>query len=249
MSDAASDSQTTNRANEREKSESLLGWITVLTTLFLICATTALFAAGQGYRQGYWYELGFDLAQIPSDFHETLFWGFAGGAPLFFSWLLAALIALPACGLLMWFAGASWTSAKNRWQPLRRISLPSATPGRPVSTHVKLIGSVFLFLPAIYLLGVAYFAMAEFQKAGTKRGKQFVEAFRTDAIAASAKHETQWIEIWLDSPADSVARGYRLLCTQSLCSIYDPDPKVRAVRLIALDNLREIRVVDKLRKP
>ena len=99
-------------------------------------------------------------------------------------------------------------------------------------------------MPVIYLMAVAYFGVAEFQEAGTKKGKELIEALRTNAAAASTKYGTQKIELWLSSPAESVIRGYRLLCTESLCSIYDPDPKVHAIRLVSLTNVREIRVVD-----
>jgi hypothetical protein len=108
---------------------------------------------------------------------------------------------------------------------------------------VKLIVGAVLLLPVIYLLAMAYLGMAEFQKAGTKRGKELIEAFRADATTASKKYRIQTIELRFRSPSEPVVRGYRLLCTQSLCSIYDPDPKVRGIRLVSLENLIEIRVV------
>jgi hypothetical protein len=245
MSSVAIDDQRKNRANEAEKSESARGWIAVLLSVLLVCSTTALFAAGQGYRLGYFYELGFDLAQLPSNFHETLFWGFSGGMPLALRWLVAAVIAALACGLLIWLADVLWKHATDRWRQLRRIAIPSAKPARKVDTHVKLIAVAFLLLPLTYLLAVVYIGMAEFQKLGSKKGKEFIEALRTNPAAASRKYGIQKIEIWFNSPADTVVRGYRLLCTETICSIYDPDPKVRIVRLVSLENLREIRVVDR----
>lgn len=242
----ASDDDPENEVLKPEKGEQLLGWMTLLTTVLLVCATTVLFAAGQAFRTGYWYELGFDLVQLPSDFHETLFWGFSGGAPLLFSWLIAALVSLPGLGVLMWLAGALWKWALDRWRSPRRIAPRLATPPRRrAATHVKLIASFFLLLPVIYFLVIASFATAEFQKAGTAQGQQIIQAFRTNAAAASAKYRMHWIEIWFDSSTADVMRGYRLLCTERFCSIYDPDPEVRSVRLISLESLKEIRVVER----
>lgn len=154
------------------------------------------------------------------------------------------MVVLLAYGLLFWLANVLWHLATKRWSRLRRLAHTSATPRPRVGTHVKFILSAFLLLPVIYLMAVAYFGVAEFQKAGSKKGKELIEALRTNAAAASTKYGTQKIELWLSSPAESVIRGYRLLCTESLCSIYDPDPKVHAIRLVSLTNVREIRVVD-----
>lgn len=225
------------------QSESLRGWTGILLSVLLICLTAVLFGAGQGFRQGWLYQLGFDLAQVPSDFHDTLFWGFSGGTPLAVAWLGAAVVALPATGLLLWLMDALWKWASRRWRLLARISTPEKSQ-QPVRTHVKLILGGFLVLPVLYVLLVTYVAMAEFQKAGTKRGQQLIAALRADAKAASAKYNLQWIEILFNSPTETVVRGYRLLCTEALCSIYDPDPKAPGVRLVSLENLREVRVVD-----
>jgi hypothetical protein len=239
--------QSRNQANRVERDEALRGWIAIILSVLLVCLTAGLFTAGHAYRLGYLYELGFDLAQLPEDFNETSFWGFSGGTPLALAWLVVTLIVLFAYGLLFWLAGVLWKAAQNRWRGLRRRAPSTATAARRVETHVKLILGACLVLPVTYLVAVAYLGTAELQKAGTKRGKQLVEALRADAPAASAKYGTQMIELWFNSPADPVVSGYRLLCTESLCSIYDPNPKVHAIRLVSLANVREIRMVDRHR--
>lgn len=245
MSNATGADRSNGGTNAGEKSESLRGWAAIVVSTLLVCSTAVLFASGHAYRLGYVYELGFDLAQLPEGFYETLFWGFSGGAPLVFAWAVGVVIASAGCGLLVWLGDVLWERAAGRWRLLRRLPVPSARPERKAGTHVKLILGAFLLLPVIYLFAMAYIGMAEFQKLGTKKGRELIEALRTDAATASAKYGIQKIELWFSLPPDAVVRGYRLLCTESLCSIYDPDPKVRAVRLISLENLREIRVVDR----
>jgi hypothetical protein len=234
MSIDTTGSQGKNQANQAEKGESLRAWIAIILSVLFVCSTAALFTAGHAYRLGYLYEIGYDLAQLPEDFHETSFWGFSGGLPLAIVWFIATVVVLLACGLLFWLANVLWKLATKRWQRLRRLTRISATPRPRAETHVRFILSAFLLLPVIYLMAIAYFGVAEFQKAGTKKGKELIEALRTDAAAASAKYGTQKIELWLSSPADTVVRGYRLLCTESFCSIYDSNPEVRAIRLVSL---------------
>jgi hypothetical protein len=210
-------------------------------------STAALFAAGHAYRLGYFYEIGFDLAQLPEDFNQTSFWGFSGGTPLALLWLVATLLVLLAYALLLWVSRVLWKVMTHRWRRLGRLTFPGVTPGRRIETHVKLILGAFLLLFVTYLLAVAYLGMAELQKAGTKKGRELVQAFRTDAVAASAKYGTQLIELRFGLPGDPAVRGYRLLCTQTLCSIYDPDPKIRAIRLLSLEGVHEIRVIERPR--
>lgn len=232
------------RARAEHGVESTRAWIGLLTGAVLVCMTAALYAAGRAFREGYLYQLGFDASQIPADFHETLYWGFSGGTPLAAIWLLATLIAFLGFSVLLWIADGAWSWAKLGSQRLRRIAQSSDSPRHWAGTPVKLIAGAFVALPVLYLLVVAYIGLAEMHKLGTRRGKQLVAALETDAAAASAKHGLQWIEISLDSPPfERIERGYRLLCTEHLCSIYDPDLKVRSIRVISLENLRQIRVV------
>src|SRR5262245_20272376 len=97
-----------NQANDAAKNESLRAWIAIILSVLFVCSTAALFTAGHAFRVGYLYELGFDLAQLPEDFHETAFWGFSGGLPLALVWFAATVILLLACGLLLWLADALW---------------------------------------------------------------------------------------------------------------------------------------------
>lgn len=243
MSNAARDNETDNRINERESSEALRGWTAVVLSVVFVTSTAALFTAGHAFRLGHLYEFGFDLAQLPENFHETLFWGFSGGMPLALAWLVATVLVLLGYGLVSWLTGSVWKLMSNRWRPLRRLALRSTKPRQTGGTHTKFVLSAFLLVPLIYLLWMTYAGAAEFQKAGTKNARELIDALRADPAAASAKYGIQRIELTFDAPAETVVRGYRLLCTEHLCSIYDPDPKVRAVRLIALDHLREIRVL------
>jgi hypothetical protein len=245
MNTATNGDQGKNQANEPERDESLRGWIAIILGVLFACSTALLFAAGHAYRLGYFYELGFDLTQLPEDFNHTSFWGFAGGTPLALVWLVATLIILLAYGLLLWLSGVLWKAMTHRWRPLGRLALHGVTPGRRIPTHVKFMLAAFLLLPAIYLLAIAYLGMAEFQKVGTRKGRELVQALRTDANAASAKYGSQMIELRFSSPVETVVRGYRLLCTENLCSIYDPDPNIRAIRLLSLDGVREIRVIER----
>jgi hypothetical protein len=247
MGNATTD-QTEDNKIRFAPDEALRGWTAILLSLLIVCLTASLFGAGQAYREGYLYQFGFDLAQLPADFHDTLYWGFIGGTPLVVVWLIATLIVLLGGGLFLWIAKALWKRTANRWQSLLRRRSSVASPRQRGGTHVQLILGAFLVLPVLYLLILVRFGVAEFYELGAKQGKLQIAALRADPGAASAKHGRQWIEISFHSPSESFVRGYRLLCTDKLCAIYDPDPKVRDVRLVFLDNVREIRIADERRR-
>lgn len=225
--------------DKREKS--LLELIGIPASILAILATAAVYGAGAAFRAGYLYQFGFDSTQIPTDFHDTLYWGYARGTPLVFAWLVYGIVALALIAILYW-AAAAFGSRIRKWRVVRQLSARVALAEGSRSTPIKLIAVAVLVSCFLYLLFLSFLAMGELYEYGVKRGKDRIDDFEANATVAAANTATQWIEISFSSPTPRVERGYRLLCTQDLCSIYDPVPERKGVRLMSLEGMSNIRI-------
>lgn len=219
-------------------SESIRQWIALLASGMVIFLAAALFGIGRAIRAGYLYSLGLDLDQVPEDFYGYLYWGYVVGTPLILLWLGYVVIAL------LLISGLSWAIGRGakRWEWLRRMleSWENFPRKDQATSHWKYAAFAYLVFAVGYLVLVTHLIMSQANELGQRAGRVEVQKLQSTA----GKHQTQWIEIWLDSTPPRVERGYRLLCTEKLCSIYDPVSDRRAIRVIPLDGLREIRVFE-----
>lgn len=222
-------------------SESLRQWIALLAGGMVVFLAAALFGIGRAIRAGYLYSLGLDLDQVPEDFYGYLYWGYVVGTPLLVLWLGYVGIAL----LLIF--GSSWAIGRGakRWGWIRRMleSWENFPRKDQATSHWKYAAFAYLVFAIGYLVLVTHLLMSQAHEVGQRAGRVEVQKLQSTAVA-SGNHQTQWIEIWLDSTPPRVERGYRLLCTEKLCSIYDPVSDRRTIRIIPLDGLREIRVFE-----
>jgi hypothetical protein len=219
----------------------LLELIGVPASILAILTTAAIYGAGTAFRAGYLYQFGFDSGQIPTDFYDTLYWGYARGTPLVFAWLVYSILGLALAAILYW-VGSALRRRLNRSKAVRQFSARFAIPTISPTTPIKLIAVAVLIACFLYPLFLSFIAMGKMYEYGVMKGKQRIADFEADAAGTAAKTETHWIEIHFSSPAPRVERGYRLLCTENLCSIYDPATERKGVRLVSLEGMGEIRV-------
>ena len=242
---SVSEEDSRNKSMTTEKQEkSLLELIGVPASILAILTTAAVYGAGTALRAGYLYQFGFDSVQIPTDFYDTLYWGYARGTPLIFAWLVYSIPALALVAILYW-AGSALRRRLNKSKAVRQLSARFAIPTVSPTTPIKLIAVAVLIACFLYLLFLSFIAMGKMYEYGVRKGKERIADFEADAAATAAKTETHWIEIHFSSPAPRVERGYRLLCTENLCSIYDPAAERKGIRLVSLDGMGEIRVFPK----
>lgn len=241
---AENNQQSGPPASGTRQEKSLVELLGISAGVLAVLATAAVYAAGAAYRTGYLYQFGFDSTQIPSDFHDTLYWGYTGGTPLAIAWMICGTVSLLLLALIYRGANALWNRIQKR-PAVRQLSKKISAAANPsAGTHVKLVAVAVLVACTLYLVFLSYVAIGEIYESGVKKGKNRIAAFESDPRAAAAKTYAKWIEISFVSPAPRVERGYRLLCTDQLCSIYDPSSKQKGVRLISLEGMTEIRILE-----
>jgi hypothetical protein len=224
----------TTAPSEKNSKSSFRDWFVVLSGLMLVLLTAALFGIGRAYRTALFYQYGLDASQAPEDFHGYLYWGYVGGMPLAIWWLASGAGALVLLGIL------SWGSRKlaHQWEWMRKIrhgwdELPNSKP----KSYEKWFFMAYLSLVLAYLVFITFAATAKAYDAGVKKGQREIEALRQGKPS-----DDQWIELHFGPNDERIEVGYRLLCTDKLCSIYDPAPDKKTVRVIPLDGLKEMRV-------
>jgi len=242
MSELILATQADAPATEARSKISTSDWLG-LGGLLLALLTGALFAVGQANRTGFFYQLGFDLNQVPGDFYDTIYWGYATGSPTAVVSSLVAFAEFLFFAAVVWFGRWAWKGAARRWPHLRKLSTASssASAGTP-GPHLMFVGLAMIAIGLAGFVFLTYWTVVGAHQAGKERGTKMIEALAADPTAAVAKYEIQWIEISIDSSPPRVEKGYRLLCTERLCSIYDPTPESRGLRLVSLERMREIRI-------
>jgi hypothetical protein len=223
-------------AAEKKKSKSSLReWFGLLSGLMLVSLAAALFAIGRAYRLGLIYQYGLDASQAPEDFYGYLYWGYIGGIPLAYQWLVAAVISLTL------YAGWCWITDKlsARWKWLRTATQKEKDQ-QPAKLHVTYLASALMVFSLGSIVVMTYLAVAKAYEAGAQKGRDELLA-----ISKSKQTDDQFIELHFGENDERIERGYRLLCTDKLCSIYDPGPDHKGVRVLQLDGLKEIRVFEK----
>jgi hypothetical protein len=214
-----------------------------LSGLLLALLAAALFAVGQANRAGFYYQLGFDLNQVPGDFYDTIYWGYATGSPAAILWSVAAVAEFLFFAATLWLGTWAWKRAARRWPHLRKLSTSgSSRRATAAGPHMLFVGLSMTTIGLAGFVFLTYWMIVGAQKAGKERGTRIVEALAADPTGAVAKYDTQWIEISIDSSPSRVEKGYRLLCTERLCSIYDPTPESRGIRLVSLEGMRDIKI-------
>ena len=243
MSDIIVTDQAIVAASSDGPKNRIRDWLGILSGLGLAFLTAALFCVGRANRAGYLYQLGLDLSQIPDDFYVTLYWGYFSGAPDTIIWLAAGAIMLLGTAIIVLCGDFAWTRAVRRWPRLRKLNSLFARPSTvPSGTDVKLFSLAMLTIVILALVVLTYLTTFLAHRAGAENGKRLIAALATNVLAAAAKYDLQWIEISIDLSPQRVVRGYRLICTEQLCSIYDPMPQNRGIRLVSLKEMTEIRI-------
>jgi hypothetical protein len=231
-------------ASEKKSKSSFREWFGFLSGLVLVLVTAALYGVGKSFRSGYLHALGLDLEQLPEDFHAYLFWGFRGGIRLFIGWMIIVLVAASINALGAWSA----ERFAPKWKWLRRLltwwdTYPNVPAG---ARHAKYMALAFATFAFLYVAILASYILPQAFDAGLKKAQD--ELTLLASAKSKSQAESQWIELHFGQFDERIERGYRLLCTDKLCSIYDPAPEMKAVRVIPLDGLKEIRVFTEMPK-
>ena len=235
--DTPAQAKNASSARSGEHRGSAREWLALIGGGMLILLAAALFAVGRAYRAGYLSQLGLDLSQVPEDFYGHLYWGYFGLVPRLLSWFVSLIIAFLILASLAWIIARltekiSWIrGASDSWANFPGSGNPKAYEAFAASAYLVFVLGFFIFL--------TYAAMAETHEAGIAEGRKQIERLRANRGDDPAR---RWIEIHF-SP-ERIEKGYRLLCTPDLCSIFDPAPEQRSIRMIPLEGLREIRVFD-----
>ncbi len=226
-----------------KKAESVREWMGLLTGLMLVFLAAAMYGIGRAYREGYLYQLGLNLNQEPEDFYGYLYWGYAGGAPLLLLWL--AVAALGLFGLAGISYAVRWLGSESKWVQARLDWWDRFPQVGPPSSHRKYSAYGILVIALGYLVFVTYLVLGQAHDSGVKRGQQVIESLAA-SHEANAPNKVRWIELaWSENGSLRVLAGYRLLCTETLCSIYDPAPNGGGLRVVPLDGFTDLRVFEK----
>jgi hypothetical protein len=232
--------ESITRPDKKSKS-SLREWFGLVGGLLIILLAGVLFAIGRENRSGYLGELGLDLYQVPDDFNSYAAWGFGTGTYLAMLWLIAIAVAMFIYAACIWWGTPAWNAAKRKWRFFSWLSeWTERSPENTPKTYGKYAGLGIFCLIAVYFVWITRFVMRQAYDEGVEGGKRFVAS--VSSPDENMKKDVQWIELHFGENDLRVERGYRLLCTDKLCSIYDPAPDKKTVRVIPLDGLKEIRV-------
>jgi hypothetical protein len=232
--------ETQERASGKNENKGLREWLAVLTGLLFVFTAAAMYGIGRAYRAGYLYQIGLDLDQVPEDFYGYLYWCYTGGAPLSLIWFAAAAL------IFFVLAGASSgvTYLARRWTWLRRLvdwwdDFPNI---RDPKTHHRYAGLGILIICFAYLIFVTCLLLSQAHDSGARRAHRVIDQLAA-AYDSAADTKTQWIEIRFNNDPARLEYGYRLLCTVALCSVYDPPPNGRGVRVVSLQDVQQIAVL------
>ncbi len=228
-------------ASNSKSKGSLREWFGLLGGLLLVLLAGVLFAIGRENRSGYLVQLGLDLYQVPDDFNSYAASGFGTGTYLATLWLVGIAIAMFVSAAFIWWGIPAWNAAKRKWHLLAQLSTwaeqsPEKTPRR----YGKYAGLGILCLMAVYFVWITRFVMRQAYDEGVERGQRLIVS--VSSADQNSNRNIQWIELHFGANDERIERGYRLLCTDKLCSIFDPAPDRKTVRIIPLDGLREMTV-------
>lgn len=228
--------------NQPKKAESVREWMGLLTGLMLVFLAAAMYGIGRAYREGYLYQLGLNLDQVPEDFYGYLYWGYYGAVRLSLGWLIGTVLGLFLLAALSF--GLRRLAVK--WKPVAgAITWWDEFPAqRPVGSHHKYAALAIVTVAFAYIVFVTYLVLSQAHETGVKAGDRLIG--KLDASYSSGQPiSTHWIELtWDDEDSKRTLAGYRLVCTQDLCSIYNPAPDGAGLLVVPLDARPEMRVLD-----
>lgn len=200
-----------------------------------------LFAVGRQNRAAFLYQLGLDIYQVPDDFNGYALGGFGTITNLAILWLIGTAGAFFVIAAITWWLPPIWGRAKQRWPLLSRAARwVSESPETTPRAHGRHAAIAIMALGSIYFVWLTRFILNQAQEAGTSRGERFITALSSDR-ENETKSNTHWIQLSFPGPRP-IEEGYRLLCTEKICSIYQPD--VKMVSVVPLEGLTAMRVLD-----
>jgi hypothetical protein len=225
-----------DRGNDSDEAEdtrknSFREWVGILWSLALVVLAGALFCLGREYIVGFGWHLGLNASDLAEDFYGYLYWGFfAAKETLRFvkiKVLLGAAV-LAIAGFVLVYANGQKGNSKSRF----------AKPMRAIRPHSALLAC------ALSILSIAYILFFTQQAIGTSFMRGVGDGDKEITRVSTRPGDFRWIELHFADCGGRVERGYRLHCTDRLCSIYDPAAGERLVRVILLDGLKEIKVFE-----
>lgn len=232
--------------NRNDSSAWLWDRLATVSALMLALLAGTLFAIGRQNRSAFLYQLGLDIYQVPDDFNGYALGGFGTVMNLAIVWLIGAGGAFFVIAALTWWVPPLRDWAKRRWRLFQRLTQwASESPEKTPKAYSKYAALGILAIISIYFVWLTRLVLVQAFDAGTRRGHNLIAALRADN-ENSTKQNTPWIELRFAAPRP-VDAGYRLLCTDTLCSIYQSDEK--SIAVIPLDGLIEMRVLDQRPAP
>jgi hypothetical protein len=231
------------RAGDEQARSQLLGaWIIPAVALLIALAAALLFAVGRSYREGYVLGIGLDFSQARIDWNEAIFYGYWFAADV---WAISLLVV--AASLLV-SAGAVWLGGWVAHHFGRKDRRVKKSESSPEVRKARFLAQIFVAL-AIACLGIlyAYGITLVAVNVGFARGRAEAEQLLAeikkeresgDLAAVAKKRQLSWLDFTLqhDKAASKVC-GFRLLCAEQLCVVYDGYSD--AIQIVHLSGVRD----------